>query len=95
MSKKQPTQPIELDAYGVVRFQPNAILVYLFESKRLNLNDISIKRFPVEDMRQVWQQLGYSVSGYGDLSFADPGEVAVADAEAARLVAEAAPGQPR
>ena len=33
----------------------------------------------LDDIRQFWQLLGYSVSGYGDLSFVDKKVVAEAD----------------
>jgi hypothetical protein len=88
---KHPIQPLVFDAGGVVRFQGNAIVEWLFETKRINLNDIMVYQFDVDDLSQFWQLLGYSVSGYGDLSFVDPAIVAKADAEAARMLKD--PGE--
>jgi hypothetical protein len=79
---------VVLDSAGVARFKANAIVDWLFETGRINLNDIAIQRdkFPVEDVEEFWQMLGYSVSGYGDLSFAQPETVEQADEAVYRLL---------
>jgi hypothetical protein len=76
---KHPMQPIALDERGVARFKENAIIQWLFETGKLNLNEIALMRFDDEDRMQLAQLLGYSVSGFGDLSYADPEVVAAAD----------------
>jgi len=82
-------QPIELDRDGTPRFKENAIVRWLVDSARVNLNDIRVHRFPIEDVEQFWQLLGYSVSGYGELSFTRDETVAEADRIAEALLAKA------
>jgi len=59
------------------------------DSKQINLNQISIycqeHRIPKTDVEQFWQLLGYSVSGYGDLSFVRQSTITRADAIAVGL----------
>jgi hypothetical protein len=52
-----------------------------FETGKLDLNATATLNFPDEDRCQLAQLLGYSVSGYGDLSFAQrrPGHVHAMD----------------
>lgn len=73
-----PMQPIYRAPDGVIRFKENRIITWLV-SNRSNLNEIAMQGFPQEDMEQFWQLLGYSVSGYGDLSFISPETVSKAD----------------
>lgn len=68
---EHPKQPTYLDDHGVFRFRPNKIIDWLFEEGLLDLNRISAMPFPEEDRRQLAQLLGYSVSGYYDLSYAE------------------------
>lgn len=66
----QPIQPIGLDEHGVLRFKKNAIVADLVDSS--NLNDISRKvkqgQYSNQDYVHLMQLVGYSVSGFGDLS---------------------------
>lgn len=86
MSVKQPMQPIELDEKGTPRFKGNGVIKYLFQTGKLNLNDLSVLlgqgAFSQEDYSQITQLLGYSVSGWGDLSTSPEHLVRAADAEA-------------
>lgn len=79
-AQPHPMQPIALDQHGVARFRANAILQHLFETKALDLNALSVMDFSAEDRMQVAQLLGYSVSGFGDLSYATGEVVEAADA---------------
>jgi hypothetical protein len=81
-----PMQPIELDAEGVPRFKANAIVRWLHESGRINLNEISVLPVSDEDRAQFWQLLGYSTSGYGELSFIPEAIVDEADRQAEQLL---------
>ncbi len=79
-----PVQPVVRGHDGVIRFRSNAIVRWLIDSQRVSLNEIAtLPNVPREDMAQFWQMLGYSVSGYGDLSFAL--DVEEANAAAVRL----------
>lgn len=87
--RSQPMQPIEWDGKGVIRFQDNKIISMLYEAGVFDLNAIAVqcieKKIPRADQMQFWQMLGYSVSGFGDLSFATKEMVAAADEIAAQL----------
>jgi len=89
--RTQPMQPIYLDERGTPRFKDNAIVRRLLDEKVISLNDIAmwLDDVPVEDAEQFWQLLGYSISGYGDLSFVRPETIAKADAKADTLLEEA------
>lgn len=76
------------DKNGVVRFKQNVIIDWLQETKRIDLNDIArhIGLFPIEDVEEFWQMLGYSVGGYGDLSFVREETIQEADEAMDRLL---------
>lgn len=80
-----PMQPVIRDEIGVVRFKPNAIIEHLFATGALDMNVLATMPFSREDRMQIAQQLGYSVSGFGDLSYATSEMVNAADLAAARL----------
>ena len=67
-----PLQPIALDAHGVARFKKNHI--------------VEFPRFQPEDWEQLAQLIGYSVSGFGDLSYVSNGARDEADAKVEQLV---------
>lgn len=67
-----PTQPIAKDASGVFRFKANAIVQYILDHSNIDLNQIAMHpEFSKEDRQQLAQLIGYSVSGYGELSYVD------------------------
>jgi hypothetical protein len=74
-----PQQPIERDAQGVPRFKANKIIDWLFETGKLDLNEVAVQGFPAEDRMQLAQLLGYSVGGYANLSYASAESVLAAD----------------
>lgn len=78
-------QPIIKGKDGVIRFKQNAIVDWLFMTGKIDLNEIAATPFPRNDREQFWQLLGYSVSGYGDLSFISRKTVKEADAIAEKL----------
>ena len=86
--KKLPMQPIEIDGHGVARFRRNKIVDWLYKKGAIDLNEIARLDTPDEDQMQFAQLLGYSVSGFGDLSYASRDAVRRADAKAAKLIAE-------
>lgn len=90
MSTKHPHQPVEFDAHGVIRFKSNAIVKWMLEQggrgNRFDLNTIAMQGFTNEDHCQLAQLIGYSVSGFGDLSYAED-VVDECDALAAKLIA--------
>lgn len=75
-----PMQPIELDRHGVARFKQNKIVTYLLDNGGIDLNHLAVQDFSDEDRMQFAQLIGYSVGGFGDLSYASNEVVAEADA---------------
>jgi hypothetical protein len=75
-----PMQPVGLDADGIARFKANAIVRFLLEKSPTNIQELSCIPWPDGDFTHLMQLLGYSVSGYGDLSTSPASIVAAADA---------------
>ena len=82
---KHPIQSVYKTQSGVIRFKENKIVQFLLDAGPFDINQLAIKRFSDEDYEQFAQLIGYSVSGFGDLSYASDETVATADkmAEAA------------
>lgn len=77
---KLPIQPIITDEDGVLRFRANKVVRYLLDHGGLDLNDLARKvRDCPEDWAQFAQLIGYSLSGFGSLSYADSDTYEVAD----------------
>ena len=92
---KHPMQPIGFDGcsnkhspHGVIRFKPNAIVRFLLDAGPFDLNQISCMNFSDEDYTQLMQLIGYSVSGYGDLSTSPKNLVRKADKKADKIFKE-------
>lgn len=66
---KHPIQPLAPDESGTVRFKPNAIVRWLLDDGPFDMNEIAMKRFSVEDQEQFAQLIGYSLSGFSELSY--------------------------
>lgn len=66
MSERNPMQPLVRDNRGVVRFRPNKI-VQFFVDQGPSLNDIP-NGFTQDDWEQFYQLIGYSLSGFHELS---------------------------
>ena len=66
---KHPIQPLEKDQQGTLRFKENAIVRYLLDAGPFDLNHLAMKQFSNEDQEQFAQLIGYSLSGFGDLSY--------------------------
>jgi hypothetical protein len=76
------------DDRGVVRFVPNKIVQHLLDNGGIDMNTLARLPFDDADRRQFAQLIGYSVSGYGDLSYVqrDPESLDEADARASHLL---------
>ena len=69
MSKKKHHRMQRIDNVdGVARFRRNRIVSLLLDGGPFDLNQISKMEFSNEDYTQLMQLIGYSVSGYGELS---------------------------
>ena len=88
---KLPMQPIELDPDdGTPRFKLNPIVVWLLDAGPFDMNQLAIlPNISKEERSQFAQLIGYSVSGYGELSYAV--DVHEADEIADQLVSEVKP----
>lgn len=87
----RPMQPIYIDAAGIARFKANAIVAFLLKNGPFDLNDLATRGFSDEDEAQFAQLIGYSVSGWGDLSYVDAKDVAAADEIVAAIAAALVP----
>lgn len=85
-------QPVMLDERGVVRFRPNRIVQWMLAEgeagRPFDLNRIAreLDRLDPEEHEQFNQLIGYSVSGFGDLSCVRPETVERADQAVAELL---------
>jgi len=66
---KNPIQPLYIDSEGTLRFKKNEIVDYILENGGIDLNQIAQMTFSQDDREQFAQLIGYSLSGYGDLSY--------------------------
>lgn len=81
MKRKHPMQPLDL-VDGVIRFRENKIVRFLAEGR---LNEIAEMDFSPEDRMQLAQLIGYSLSGYGDLSYVTDKDYAKAEERSSKL----------
>lgn len=84
---KHPMQKIVLDSNGTSRFQENKIVSFLLDQYKPNLNGIAtlFASGHREDYEQLMMLIGYSVSGFGDLSSSNRRRVATADRIAEKM----------
>lgn len=75
---KHPMQPIVL-VDGIARFKDNRLVRFLIDQYGLNQLHMRCSDATQDDWNQLAQLIGYSVSGFGDLSYADHETVAKAD----------------
>lgn len=67
-----PMQPLVIDHLGTLRFKENPIVRSLLDyasERGYGLNEIACAQFDAEDQMQLAQLIGYSLSGYGTLSY--------------------------
>jgi hypothetical protein len=58
-----------LDDHHVLRFKENAIVRFLLDAGKFDMNDLALMPFSREDREQFAQLIGYSHSGFGELSY--------------------------
>jgi len=66
-------QPLVTAPNGVVRFQENSVVIYLLDEasagRKCDMNSLACQDFPAEDREQFAQLIGYSLSGFSELSY--------------------------
>ena len=71
MAKHHPMQPLIVDSNKVVRFKSNSIVRFLLDNSSYDMNALAAMDFSSENWIQFAQLIGYSVSGFCDLSYVD------------------------
>lgn len=69
---KLPQQPLYMTNSGIARFVKNSIVDDLldFATRRgFGMNEIACREYTPEERMQFAQLIGYSLGGYGDLSY--------------------------
>ena len=66
---KHPIQPLAKDSEGTLRFKENALIRFLLDNGKHDLNDLASMDFSQEDREQFAQLIGYSLSGFSELSY--------------------------
>jgi hypothetical protein len=85
---KHPMQKLVWDD-KVIRFQKNSIVEYLLDNGGIDMNDIArLPNISQADREQFAQLIGYSVSGFGNLSYVSKKTVKKADKKAAKMMKE-------
>lgn len=86
---KMPMQPIYLDDNGIARFVENKIVRFLLDAGPFDMNQIAcLPGISQEERQQFAQLIGYSVSGFGELSYCDNERILWAEDIAKQLVEE-------
>lgn len=66
---RHPDQPQEWDDEGVLRFKKNPLVRRMADRYGLNELAVDVRTATDDDWRQLAQLIGYSVSGWGSLSY--------------------------
>ncbi len=76
---KHPMQPLVVDEFGVVRFRANPVVRFLLDQPGgASMNTLAVMGFTDEDRTHFAQLIGYSVGGFGELSYVDDASYAAA-----------------
>lgn len=74
-------QPTMTDAHDVVRFKENKIVTYLLDTHpTVDMNHLAVTDFTQDDRQHFAQLIGYSVSGWGTLSYVNDDQYRVVEA---------------
>jgi hypothetical protein len=66
---KHPVQPLYKDGEGTTRFKKNEIVRFLLDAGPFDINQLALMKFSDEDREQFAQLIGYSLGGFGELSY--------------------------
>src|SRR5712671_4545568 len=73
-----PSQPLVWDG-RIIRFKSNAIVRVLLDAGPFDMNQLAVMNFSQEDRAHLAHLIGYSVSGWGELSYVSEEHLAEAD----------------
>ena len=85
---KHPIQPIITDSQGTIRFQENKIVRYLLDYGGIDLNQLARMYFSNNDREHFAQLIGYSLSGFAELSYVSDETLNAADHMATTGISE-------
>lgn len=74
-----PLQPIYKDEHGTLRFKENAIVSYLLNNGGIDMNKLAMLHFNQADREQFAALIGYSLSGFSELSYVSDEAYATAE----------------
>lgn len=77
---RHPLQPLIKSSSGLPRFKENAIVRHLLDHSGIDLNQIARLEFSQDDQEQFAQLIGYSLIGFGTLSYVSDATYAAAAA---------------
>jgi hypothetical protein len=66
---RHPIQPLYRDLHGTIRFRQNDIVRFLLDQGPFDLNALATMPFTDADHEQLAMLIGYSLSGFGELSY--------------------------
>jgi hypothetical protein len=69
METKNAVQPLVKDVHGRDRFKENKIVSFLLDNGGFDMNKLAKMDFSDNDREQFAQLIGYSLDGYGMLSY--------------------------
>lgn len=78
-NNRHPIQPLLKDGY-TLRFKENSIIRYILDNGGIDMNHIAEQEFPNEDRVQFAQLIGYSLKGFGELSYVSDSDYYLAEA---------------
>ena len=74
-----PIQPLETDRNGILRFKKNEIVATLLNAGPFDMNSIAGVPYDDEDRVQFAQLIGYSLSGFSELSYVSDDDYGIAE----------------
>lgn len=85
-----PVLPLIIDGGGRVRFRTNAIVRFLLDNGPHDMNSLAMGDFSPEDREHFAQLIGYSLDGFGELSYVSEATYEAAHAASAEAMMAAA-----
>lgn len=85
---QHPMQPMVVDPHGTIRFWANPIVQHLLDAGPFDMNHLAMMDFLPDDRAQFAQLIGYSVSGWSNLSYASEVQALLGDTAADLLAKE-------